>query len=422
MGSYYAGMAAAVNTSLHLAEIWRILMRMAVKAAFSGLGFFAAAVPDDMKAALKTAAAVAVRDVIRLRRGEQTLIIANPHGEAAPIAMAIYDAALDAGGRPVLIFQDEKKQLDFAEPALIAAFAAKPEVVISISSGKLGKDEKGIVKGYMSSHGGRGGWDGAAVMRYDHVFHFLLHGKKSCRAFWSPGITIESFCRTVPIDYAALRSVCGAIQNLLTRAEKVVVTAPGGTNIVVGLHGRTAKSDDGDFSAKGSGGNLPAGEAYISPQNGTTEGTIVFDGSMTLNSGDILIQEPIVCTVKGGFVNSIDGGVEARLLWDTIAEAERNSLLLEKQGRLGAGNGPIYARNARNIGELGIGLNEAARITGNMLEDEKAIHTCHFAIGHNYDEDAPALIHLDGLVRNPTIIAQMPDGTHIVIEQHGELQ
>ncbi len=40
-----------------------------------------------------------------------------------------------------------------------------------------------------------------------------------------------------------------------------------------------------------------------------------------------------------------------------------------------------------------------------MLEDKKALRTCHFAIGHNYDENAPALIHLDGLVTRLTIVA-----------------
>ncbi|MDR2491634.1 MAG: hypothetical protein LBD20_09565, partial [Spirochaetaceae bacterium] len=243
---------------------------MAGTAVFSELDFFAAAVPENLRQALKTAAAVAVRDVIRLQRGEQTLIISNPHDQASPIAMALYDAALEADGRPVLVFQDEKKQIDFAEPALIAAFSAKPDVVISISSGKLGKDEKGIAKGYFRGRRGiHGILDGGGVMRYDHVFHYQMHGKKSCRAFWSPGITIDSFCRTVPVDYAHLRSVCGAMRDILSRAEQVTVRAPGGTNIVLGVRGRAAKADDGDFSVKGTGGNLPAGEAYISPQNGT---------------------------------------------------------------------------------------------------------------------------------------------------------
>jgi leucyl aminopeptidase (aminopeptidase T) len=56
-----------------------------------------------------------------------------------------------------------------------------------------------------------------------------------------------------------------------------------------------------------------------------------------------------------------------------------------------------------------------------MLEDEKAFRTCHFAIGHNYDSDAPALIHLDGLVREPTIAAYMEDGSRVMVEEAGNL-
>jgi leucyl aminopeptidase (aminopeptidase T) len=90
-------------------------------------------------------------------------------------------------------------------------------------------------------------------------------------------------------------------------------------------------------------------------------------------------------------------------------------------GTLGADKVEAYVRNARNLGELGIGLNPKAAIVGNMLEDEKAFRTCHFAIGANYDDDAPALIHLDGLVTNPTIVAIASDGHETVIEREGEL-
>ena len=85
----------------------------------------------------------------------------------------------------------------------------------------------------------------------------------------------------------------------------------------------------------------------------------------------------------------------------------------EKEGKLAAGQGAIYKKNARNIGELGIGLNPAASITGNMLEDEKAFHTCHFAIGENYDDD---------VVRDPTIVLTYADGTSRTILQDGVLQ
>jgi leucyl aminopeptidase (aminopeptidase T) len=56
-----------------------------------------------------------------------------------------------------------------------------------------------------------------------------------------------------------------------------------------------------------------------------------------------------------------------------------------------------------------------------MLEDEKVYHTCHFAIGSNYDGDAPALIHLDGLVSYPTIVATFPSGKSQEIMRDGDL-
>ena len=92
-----------------------------------------------------------------------------------------------------------------------------------------------------------------------------------------------------------------------------------------------------------------------------------------------------------------------------------------KDGRLSTEDAQLYCRNARNIGELGIGLNPTATITGNMLEDEKAFRTCHIAIGENYDNDAHALIHLDGVIRNPIIDFVYTDGSRRRILEDGVL-
>ena len=359
---------------------------------------------------LHQAARIAIEESLKVKKGEQVLIISNPLPDVAAIAEALYDASLNAGGRPILLFQPVKTQLEFAEPAVIAAFFAKPEVVISLSHEKLGKDPKGIASPY--SHNG---------VNYDHIFHLQQYGEKSCRAFWSPSTTVESFIRTVPIDYEQLQRRCNAIKQVLDKAVKAHIIAAGGTDIIVGLRGREAKSDDGNFSAPGSGGNLPAGETFISPENNTSQGQICFDGSISVNEGELLINTPIECLVKDGYVVEIRGKEEAAQLLQTIEAAERNSRDFERDGKLPPGSGEVYARNSRNIGELGIGLNPAARITGKMLEDEKAFRTCHFAIGQNYDEDAPSLIHLDGLVKNPTIVAIFEDGTEQVIEKDGNL-
>jgi leucyl aminopeptidase (aminopeptidase T) len=239
------------------------------------------------------------------------------------------------------------------------------------------------------------------------------------RAFWSPGVTIELFKETVPIDYRQLRERCARLKAVLDASASVRISNAKGTSVTVGLKGRQARLDNGDFSSPGTGGNLPAGEVFVSPALGTTEGTIVFDGSIANARGDIIIREPIRCRVEGGFVTSIEGGREAELLAATLEDAAARARAMAADGSLPQDKAGDYARNARSIGELGIGLNPMARIVGNMLVDEKAFRTCHFAIGANYDDDAPALIHLDGLVTEPTIVAVSEAGRETVLEEAG---
>lgn len=366
---------------------------------------------EHIFAELQTAAKIAIEDSLKVREGEQVIIITNPDPEVSLISKALYDAVVSAKGRPIIMYQPAKTQLDFAEPAIIAMFEAKPEVVISMSAEKLGKDQRGIVNPYVHEN-----------KKWDNMFHLHMYGYKTCRSFWSPGTTIDSFVRTVPINYDVLRRQCAAVKGVLDQAVAVHITAPAGTDILIGVKGRLAMSDDGDFSAGGDGGNLPAGETFISPENGTAEGVIVYDGSISLYDKTILIKDPIRCTLEKGFITGISGGNDADALFETVTLGEKNAIEFEAAGKLEKGAGAIYARNARGIGELGIGLNPKATIIGNMLEDEKAFRTCHFAIGSNYDDDAPALIHLDGLVKEPTITAIMEDGTKIIIEDKGNLR
>jgi aminopeptidase len=363
--------------------------------------------PDaDLLEAARIAAAIS----LKLREGEAVLIVANPERESFAIAAAMYDAVVAAGARPTLMLQPAKTQTDYTEEAVIAAFESRPDVVVSLSAEKLGKDRSGIRTPYE--------WNG---VNYDNIFHYQLHGAKTLRAFWSPGATRELFKKTVPIDYEALKVRCRAVAAVLAGGLYARVTNAGGTDIRIGLKGRAPKIDDGDFSSPGSGGNLPAGEVFVSPQLGFSEGLIVFDGSIAAIKGEILIREPIRCRIEGGFVVETTGGEEAAALRASLDTGEEAARRLGREGALPPDKVEAYARNARNLGELGIGLNPAAAVVGNMLEDEKAFRTCHFAIGANYDEDAPSLIHLDGLVSRPTIVVVDAKGRERVIEKDGEL-
>jgi len=359
---------------------------------------------------LASAAHVAVTTALKIQPGEKVLIVANPFRDSIEISRALFDAALAAGGCPSLLVQPVKAQLDYAEETLIAAFESHPDVVMSISTQKMGKDRSGLETPYQ--------WDGVS---YDHVFHYQLYGAKTLRAFWSPRITRDSFLRTVPVDYSELRGRCRRIKEILDKAERIRVTNPGGTDITLGARGRSAFSDDGDFSLPGTGGNLPAGEVFLSPELGTAEGVIVFDGSISCVSGDLVLERPVRALVRGGFVAGVEGDSEAAEVRRSLEDGAESARRMAAEGRISPEKGVQYARNARNLGELGIGLNPRARITGNMLEDEKVLRTCHFAIGSNYDEDAPALVHFDGLVSEPTITAFLPAGREVLVERDGEL-
>ncbi len=358
----------------------------------------------------KTPSETVVNDVLKVKKGETALIIANP--DTNLIAQELYTSLIEADARPVLIFQKKKTSMDFAEPAVIGALKSEPQIIMSISALKLGKDKEALSNPYTTEDG----------TTFDNIFDYLLYGKKCSRAIWTPGLTEDMYNRTVMIDYRLLGERCSAICKKYENAVSVHVTAPGGTDVTVGVEGRHGLVDNGDFSEPGKGGNIPAGEVFISPVVGTTEGTIVFDGSMTFSDGDALLKTPINVKVEKGFVSAVTGGDEAKRLLKDITAAEIESLAMAAQKKFTPDTAELYARNARNIGELGIGLNPAASIMGNMLEDEKAFRTCHFAIGENYDGDANALIHFDGVVRNPSITITYANGGTCQILKDGELQ
>ena len=356
------------------------------------------------------AARVAVREVLDVKPGETLHIITNPEKNVYTIALAIYDAAIEVGGKPLILVQPYKTQLDYAEEGVVGALGTIPDIAISLSAEKLGKDRGGISKPYK-------GLDGKD---YEHVFDLHLRDVK-LRAFWSPSTTIDMFSRTVPIDYARLRDECAFLKKKLDRAESARITTDVGTDIVIGLKERLGNSDDGDFRKPGTGGNLPAGEVYISPALGSSNGVIAYDGSISATEGEIIIEEPIVATVRNNLIIALKGGKEAELLEAALRSGETNAGEMLAKGEINQEQADEYMKNARNLGELGIGLNHSARIIGNMLEDEKVYSTCHIAIGSNYDNDAKALIHLDGLILKPTIELEYPDRSSEIIMKDGEL-
>jgi aminopeptidase len=348
---------------------------------------------------LDEAALIAMRDCVGLREGEEVLIMTNFEGDALTISKALFEQTKALGAKPVIVIQKKKNVYDIAENSAIAAIRSEQDVMIYMTADKLGKDPYGMNVGYVGRDG----------QKYDNPYFLAVWGNRRSRGFFSPSGTVDMFERCVPIDYSALKQRCEKLKKVLDAGKEVHVTSPAGTDVWLSIEGREGKTDNGDYTVPGQAGNLPAGETYVSPVVGSAHGTIVFDGTIILIGSGVVPKTPVKVEFTDGYVSKVSGGEEAKQLLNVIERGER----LAKEKGL-----KEEERNARHLGELGIGLNYAAKMTGNILEDEKLGKTVHFAIGANYDNDAKALIHQDCLVMNPSLWIDdkqiMKDGNIII--------
>jgi leucyl aminopeptidase (aminopeptidase T) len=75
------------------------------------------------------------------------------------------------------------------------------------------------------------------------------------------------------------------------------------------------------------------------------------------------------------------------------------------------------------VGELAFGINPVARVTGNMLEDEKALGTVHVAFGNNIEMGGKngSRTHRDFHVSRPTLTVEFEDGRTREVINEGRL-
>ena len=192
-----------------------------------------------------------------------------------------------------------------------------------------------------------------------------------------PGVTVDMLVRTMSCDFAALRRRARALAEILTEGREVRVTSVEGTDLRLLIEGRRGVADDGDISAPGAFGNLPAGEAFVAPIEGSTSGRVTFDGATPA------LGEPLAVTIEDGYARAWEGRAGERF------------------AEMASPHGP----QAFAVAELGIGTNDAARLSGVLLEDEKVLGTIHVAFGDNHSFGGSLRVdwHHDFVVLRPHV-------------------
>lgn len=210
-------------------------------------------------------------------------------------------------------------------------------------------------------------------------FRDLLTNICKTRYASMPMFDEEMFYGPMQVDWKALKERTDILAVSMDGAEKVLITAPNGTDIEIGMKGRRALADTGDLTSPGAFGNLPAGEVFVAPVEGTTKGVIVLEWAPTFK-----LSSPVTLKIEKGVVKDISG----KDPYAKKLEAKLNE-------------NPDF----RNIAELGIGTNDMAKRPDNILESEKILGTIHIALGDNstFGGNVRTPFHQDFVIFNPRV-------------------
>jgi leucyl aminopeptidase (aminopeptidase T) len=308
---------------------------------------------EPTPSSLAAAAKKVVDECLGVKPGEVvTILTDSENDERQRIARSFWEAAREKGAEPILVEMLPRETSGEEPPFKIAALMALSDVLLCPTTKSL-----------------------------SHTRARQNASSRHVRVASLPGVTEKMALRCLTADYTEIARRSEAVASVLRSSAKIRITSAKGTDLRVERGDRKAFADTGLLQQPGAIGNLPAGEAFFAPIEGTAEGEIVFDGSIA----DIgKLSEPVRLTVKNGMAQVTSDNEPAKKLKQQLSA-----------------KGP----EAYNIAEVGIGTNHQAQLDGVILEDEKVLGTVHIALGNNsvMGGKVSVGIHLDGLIRSATL-------------------
>ncbi len=268
----------------------------------------------------------AVKQSLRLRKGEKFLLVTDK--EKIEIAEVFAYWAKKIGAETTTYLMTETLRPITQPTRLFIELAIRADAIAYMLDARI--EEKSF-RGYM-----------------------VKTGMEHNRICMMPGLTKDMMERLVNIDFKEMDTFTQKVIKALTDADDVLIENPEGTRIQFSVKGRKWANDNGDISRKGMHGNLPAGECFTAPVEGS------FSGKLVISLIDDKLGRGVMEFEKGRLIRYTGKGVAAII----------KNIGTDETGKI--------------IGEFGIGTNRKARITANMLEAEKAFGTAHFAIGDSY--------------------------------------
>jgi len=221
-----------------------------------------------------------------------------------------------------------------------------------------------------------------------------------------PGVTLDMLTEgALALTVEEHRRMQRFAKNLikkLSRAAKVEITNPAGTDVSLSVKDRPFFTDTIIDLETVKWMNLPTGEVIVAPVENSLEGILVCDMAI---GGIGPVKTPVELTVGSGRVKN--------------ASSTNMQVLKRVNDSLNTDKGSSI------VGEFAFGINPKARFVEEFLEAEKMLGTIHVAFGNNSDMPGGknhSENHMDFLVSKPTVTIFNTDGSSIDVLVGGVFQ
>ncbi|MDD2573706.1 MAG: aminopeptidase [Bacillota bacterium] len=312
---------------------------------------------------LGKASDILMRDMFELKPGETVVITADTESDER-VVNAAARSAFALGAKPMVIWLPAAKGV---------GKAADPMLPVDALTGALSHADAWVEFNNK--------W-----LLYSTPFEIAMKENPRLRYLCLVGMDSDLMVRTIGrVDKERLAGFLHRVADMTGSAKTMRITTPAGCNLEFEIEPRHKLSCD-DGSAGVPGMHMLAGQICFIPRLDSINGTLVFDGSLDPPCG--LLKEPVVLKVEKGRVIGISGGSQAE----------------EFKAWLESFDDPNMFRLAHGC----YGFNPGAKLTGNILEDERVWGCTEWGLGYLSPIDAPpvgidAKSHTDGICLNSSV-------------------
>jgi leucyl aminopeptidase (aminopeptidase T) len=312
---------------------------------------------------LGKAAKILCEDLFKLKPGETFVITADTECEKRVID-ATATAAFACDAKPMVIYT--------ASPLGVGK-AADPMLPLESLTAALLKADAWVEFNNK--------W-----LLYSTPYDIAMKENKKLRHLCLVGMNVDMMVRNIGrVDYPNLEKFMMLVTKKTLSAKHMRITTPAGTDVEFNNEpGRKPIMELGYAYTPGS--HMMAGQIGWSPNFESINGTIVFDGSLVPPIVGIL-KEPVRLTIKRGETVKIEGGKEAT----------------EYEKWLKSFNHPQMLK----LAHVCYGFNPGARLTGDILEDERVWGGTEWGLGNVGAILVPGGIsgpsHTDGICLNSSV-------------------